>query len=132
MSRQLSTQRGPSTVPATYRLVTVNPKPERAAHVASLVATRLQDRFTIQHIGNIESEDKVATTVVELKPDILFCASLWTSDESTRIINTAIAALPGLLTHAVPYGLHNTGGPDAVVTHLADSIGSLINNKDKI
>ena len=43
-----------------------------------------------------------------------------------RIVNAATAARPGLLTHAVPFGLHNTGGPDAVVAHLADSIGSLI------
>ena len=71
MPRRLSTLRGP---PTTFRLVTVNPKPERAAHVASLVTARLRDRFTIQHVGNIESEDAVASTVAALQPDILVCS----------------------------------------------------------
>lgn len=37
-----------------FRLVTVNPQPERAKNVVSKVIARLQDQYTITHVGNID------------------------------------------------------------------------------
>lgn len=48
MATATPTPKGP------FRLVTVNPQPERAENVVSKVIARLQDQYTIIHAGNID------------------------------------------------------------------------------
>lgn len=55
-----------------------------------------------------------------------FCASMWTPEESTRIIETARAIVPDIKTHALPQGFQVSKGPEAVVDYLLEEIPKLL------
>ncbi|KAK5221265.1 hypothetical protein LTR96_005174 [Exophiala xenobiotica] len=109
-----------------YKLVTVNTAPERAKRLIGRVVEALKDQYTIQHMANCETIDAVEPTVKEIKPDVLFCASMWTPEESARIQQIAKDNVPGIKTHAIPQGLQVEKGPDAVVEYLKEQIPGLL------
>jgi hypothetical protein len=59
-----------------YRLVTVNNSPERAKRLIGRVVEALKDRYTIIHVANCDSLDRVEETVLEYRPDVLVCSVL--------------------------------------------------------
>jgi len=109
-----------------YRLVTVNNAPERAKRLIGRVVEKLKDRYTIVHVANCDSLDLVEETVKEHKPDVLFCASMWTPEESQKVFATAREIVPDIKTHAIPQGLQVQRGPDAVVEYLEEQIPKLL------
>ncbi|OAP59218.1 hypothetical protein AYL99_06516 [Fonsecaea erecta] len=109
-----------------YRLVTVNKVPERAKRLIGRVTEELKDQYTIQHLANCESIDEVEGTVKELQPDVLFCASMWTPEESSRIQQIARSIVPDIKTHAIPEGLQVQKGPDGVVEYLKENIPRIL------
>lgn len=56
-----------------YRLVTVNNAPERAKRLIGRVTESLKDRYTIVHVANCDSLDRVEEVVGEFRPDVLVC-----------------------------------------------------------
>jgi hypothetical protein len=55
-----------------------------------------------------------------------FSASMWSSEEAAQIRSIAKAVNPEIKTHAIPQGLHNRGGPDAIVEYLTHEIPLLL------
>ncbi|KIY00006.1 uncharacterized protein Z520_04643 [Fonsecaea multimorphosa CBS 102226] len=109
-----------------YRLVTVNTAPERAKRLIGRVTEELKDQYTIQHLANCESIDEVEGKVKEIQPDVLFCASMWTPEESSKIQQIARSIVPDIKTHAIPEGLQVQKGPDAVVEYLKEQIPKIL------
>ncbi|KAF6814665.1 hypothetical protein CSOJ01_03888 [Colletotrichum sojae] len=113
-----------------YRLVTVNTAPERAKRLVGRMIEALKDQYTIEHVGNCETEcagmDEVEGKVKEHQPDVLFCASMWTAEEADQILSTARSIVPGIKTHAIPHGLQVERGPDAIVEHLLEKVPALL------
>ncbi|ETI25658.1 hypothetical protein G647_02432 [Cladophialophora carrionii CBS 160.54] len=109
-----------------YRLVTVNTAPDRAKTLIGRVAEDLKDQYTIQHLANCESIDEVEGTVRELRPNLLFCASMWTPQESARIQQIARSIVPDIKTHAIPEGLQVQKGPDGVVEYLRENLPAIL------
>ncbi|OAA66931.1 Fumarylacetoacetase protein [Niveomyces insectorum RCEF 264] len=107
-------------------LLTVNTAPERAKRLIGRVVERLQDRYTIIHVDNCERIDEVENKVQTYKPDLLFCASMWTAEEADTILGIGKRLLPNIRTHAIPYGLQVEQGPDAVVDYLEKEIPKLL------
>ncbi|EXJ75435.1 uncharacterized protein A1O5_02131 [Cladophialophora psammophila CBS 110553] len=109
-----------------YRLVTVNTAPERAKRLIGRVTEDIKEQYTIQHVANCESIEEVEGKVKEIQPDLLFCASMWTPEESARIQQIARSIVPDIKTHAIPEGLQAQKGPDAVVEYLKEHIPSIL------
>ena len=57
-----------------------------------------------------------------IQPDFLFCASMWSKEESDEMRAIADKLVPGIRTYAIPQGLQVKEGPDAVVEHLKNQI----------
>lgn len=57
---------------------------------------------------------------------IQFCASTWTPEESEKILQIAQEVVPGIKTHAVPRGLVDRDGEDAMVNYLKNSIQDIL------
>ncbi|KAL6860751.1 hypothetical protein ACO1O0_004785 [Amphichorda felina] len=114
------TPRGP------FRLVTVNNVPERAKRLIGRMVEELKDRYTIDYVGNCTSKEEVEPKVRELRPDILFCASMWTVEESNEMRETARSIIPKIKTYAIPHGLQVERGPDAIVEHLVEQVPLLL------
>lgn len=55
-----------------------------------------------------------------------FCASMWTAEQSAAILKSAKETIPGIKTHAIPFGLQVNDGPDAIVKHLEERIPELL------
>ncbi|EFY85753.1 hypothetical protein MAC_08223 [Metarhizium acridum CQMa 102] len=121
-----------STVPimpaSSYRLVTVNTAPERAKRLVGRTTEALKDRYTIEHVANCERIDEVESKVQEYQPDLVFCASMWTSDEANQILSTARSVKPDIKTHIIPHGLQVERGPDAIVEHLLEEIPKILDS----
>ncbi|EFQ30881.1 hypothetical protein CGRA01v4_12951 [Colletotrichum graminicola] len=111
-----------------YKLVTVNTAPERAKRLVGRVVEELKDRYTIEHVANCDKIDEVEGKVKEHQPDIIFCASMWTSEEADQILKTARSLKPGIKTHVIPHGLQVEKGPDAVVEHLLEKVPQIIDS----
>ncbi|TDZ13439.1 hypothetical protein C8035_v004459 [Colletotrichum spinosum] len=109
-----------------YRLITVNNAPERAKRLIGRMVEALKDQYTIDYVANCESIDEVEDKVKEFKPDVLFCASMWTAEEADRAFSTARAIVPNVKTHAIPHGLQVERGPDAIVEHLLEKVPALL------
>lgn len=112
----------------TWRLVTVNTAPERAKRLIGRVAEDLKDRYTIVHVANADSIEQVESLVKEHKPNLLFCASMWTPAQSAQIQEIARGIVPDIKTHAIPQGLQVERGPDAVVEYLREEIPKLLDS----
>ncbi|KAF1809763.1 hypothetical protein P152DRAFT_484377 [Eremomyces bilateralis CBS 781.70] len=113
-----------------FKLVTVNTAPERAYRLIGRVAKALEDRYTLVHAGNCEKIDEVEGKVREIQPDLLFCASMWSSEEAEQIQAIAKELRPGIKTHAIPHGLQVERGPDAIVEYLLEKVPSLLDQID--
>ncbi|KAF4995355.1 hypothetical protein F66182_16402 [Fusarium sp. NRRL 66182] len=109
-----------------YRLVTVNTAPERAKRLIGRLVEALKDRYTIIHVDNCETIEEVEPKVTEHQPDVLFCASMWTAEQSAAIFETARKIRPGIKTHAIPHGLQVERGPDAIVEYLVENVPKLL------
>ena len=127
-----------------YKLVTVNTAPERAKRLVGRVAEDLKDRYEIQHIHNCESKstssaqfsitlltclpaiEEVEAAVTKHQPEVLFCASMWTSEQAAEIQTIAKKVKPDIATYAIPHGLQVERGPDAIVEHLDSMVPQIL------
>ncbi|KAH8883507.1 hypothetical protein GQ53DRAFT_882733 [Thozetella sp. PMI_491] len=116
----MSTNRGP------WRLLTVNTAPERAKRLIGQMIQALENDYDIEHIGNCENIDEVAPKVTANKPNVIFCASMWTAEQANEIFGTAKSIVPDIKTHAIPTGLQVEKGPDAVVEYLVREVPKLL------
>ncbi|EME77293.1 uncharacterized protein MYCFIDRAFT_60119 [Pseudocercospora fijiensis CIRAD86] len=101
-----------------YRLVTVNTAPDRAKRLIGRLVDALKDKYEIKHVANCERVDEVERAVTDQQPELLFCASMWTSEEAAEIQTIAKNVKPDVATYAIPYGMQVQEGPDRVVEHL--------------
>ncbi|KPM41297.1 hypothetical protein AK830_g5224 [Neonectria ditissima] len=109
-----------------WRLVTVNTAPERAKRLIGRMMEALKDRYDIEYLDNCENIDEVLPKVTKHKPNVLFCASMWTPEEADTIFSTARSVVPNIKTHAIPTGLQVERGPDAVVDYLVEEVPKLL------
>nr|XP_036581422.1 uncharacterized protein CTRU02_08472 [Colletotrichum truncatum]KAF6789773.1 hypothetical protein CTRU02_08472 [Colletotrichum truncatum] len=120
----MSSPKGP------FKLITVNTAPERAKRLIGRMVEALKDQYTIDYVANCEIAcvgiDEVEAKVKEHQPDVLFCASMWTAEESAQIFSIARAIRPDVKTHAIPHGLQVERGPDAIVEHLLENVPKLL------
>jgi hypothetical protein len=68
----------------------------------------------------------VKKVVTELQPDVLFTASMWTSEESIGARKAALEVKPDIKTFALPQGLQVNRGPDAVVEFIVENLPGII------
>ncbi|KAL0471876.1 hypothetical protein QR685DRAFT_217333 [Neurospora intermedia] len=110
-----------------YKLVTVNTAPDRAKRLIGHVVEDVKDEYTIIHVGNAASIEEVKSVVEELRPNILFTASMWTPEEAHQIIAIAKKVVgEDLKTFSLPQGLQVNKGPDAVVEYIEENLPSLL------
>ncbi|KAM0276267.1 hypothetical protein ACHAQH_006942 [Verticillium albo-atrum] len=109
-----------------FRLVTVNTAPERAKRLIGRMTEALSDEYTIDYVANCESIAEVEGKVKEFRPDVLFSASMWSSEEAAEIQKIAREIVPDIKTHAIPQGLQVERGPDAIVEHLLEEVPKLL------
>ena len=112
-----------------FKLVSVNTAPERAKRLIGRFVEAVKDQYTIIHSANCETIDQVEETVKRFQPDVLFCASMWTPEESARIQQIAREIVPNIRTHALPQGLQVQRGPDAVVEYLVERAPEIFGTK---
>ncbi|ODN76337.1 hypothetical protein L198_08113 [Cryptococcus wingfieldii CBS 7118] len=65
----------------------------------------------------------------EPRPDILFCASMWTPEEQTEIQRIAKNTIPCIKTYAIPTGMHVKAGPEGIIKYLTERIDSIVNGE---
>ncbi|CZS92715.1 uncharacterized protein RAG0_03239 [Rhynchosporium agropyri] len=109
-----------------FKLCTVNTVPERAKRLVGRVVEEVKEEYTILHVENAERIEDVKAMCERNKPDVLFCASMWTKDESDEIQRIAKETVPGIKTMAIPQGLQVENGPDAVVEYLKEKWPGLV------
>ncbi|KAH6987526.1 hypothetical protein BKA56DRAFT_577039 [Ilyonectria sp. MPI-CAGE-AT-0026] len=109
-----------------WRLVTVNTAPERAKRLIGRMMEALKDRYDIEYVANCENMAEVLPKVTEHKPNVIFCASMWTPEEASTIFATAKSVVPDIKTHAIPTGLQVEKGPDAIVDYLVEQVPKLL------
>jgi len=109
-----------------FKLDNVNTAPERAFRLIGRLTEQLKERYTIVHAANCETIEEVLPKVEEIQPELLFCASMWTSEQATQIQVIAQKARPGIKTYAIPHGLQVEKGPDAIVEHLVENVPKLL------
>ncbi|OCL03720.1 hypothetical protein AOQ84DRAFT_356760, partial [Glonium stellatum] len=111
-----------------FKLVTVNTAPERAFRLIGRLTEALKDQYTVVHAANCETIEEVGPKVKEIQPDLLFCASMWSSEQAAEIQDIARKLRPGIKTYAIPYGLQVERGPDAIVEHLMEKVPPLLDS----
>ncbi|CAK7207029.1 hypothetical protein SEUCBS139899_009837 [Sporothrix eucalyptigena] len=109
-----------------WRLVTVNTAPERAKRLIGRMIEALKDRYDIKHVDNCENLDEVVHKMTQHKPNVIFCASMWTPEQAAGVFATAKSIVPDIKTHAIPTGLQVQNGPDAVVEYLIVEVPKLL------
>ncbi|KAK3323594.1 hypothetical protein B0T19DRAFT_401907 [Cercophora scortea] len=109
-----------------YKLITVNTAPDRARRLIGRVVEDVKEQYTILHVANVATIEEVQAAVEEYQPDVLFTASMWTPEESGRIIAIAKGVIPELKTFSLPQGLQVEKGPDAVVEYIKENLPSLL------
>ncbi|WPH01180.1 Hypothetical protein R9X50_00401600 [Acrodontium crateriforme] len=112
-----------------FKLVTVNNAPERAKRLVGRVVEALKEKYTIIHAANAESPEAAGATIKEIHPDVVFAASMWSPEQSSRIFAEAREINPAVKTLAIPQGLQVERGPDAVVEWLLENVPLLIEGK---
>ncbi|KAJ9139168.1 hypothetical protein NKR23_g8075 [Pleurostoma richardsiae] len=118
----MSERKGP------FKLVTVNTAPERAKRLIGRMIEALKDRYDIEHVDNCQSIDEVVPKVTQHRPNVLFCASMWTAEEAEKIQALARSIVPDIKTHHIPTGLQVERGPDAVVEYLLEKVPPLLDS----
>ncbi|WVQ73555.1 hypothetical protein IAR50_003133 [Cryptococcus sp. DSM 104548] len=113
---------------APISLVSVNTHPDRAQRVIGSVIQKVKDRYTIVHAGNITTIEGVKPLLesTQPRPDILFCASMWTPEEQTHIQQIAKETIPGIKTYAIPTGMHVKTGPEGIIKYLTERIDVIV------
>ncbi|KAF2728210.1 hypothetical protein EJ04DRAFT_449765 [Polyplosphaeria fusca] len=114
------------TYKGPLRLLTVNTAPERAKKLIGRMVEGLKYRYEIEHVGNCAAIEEVPEKVRQLQPNILFSASMWSTEEACRIREIAERERPGIKTHAIPQGLQVERGPGAIVEYLMDNVPPLL------
>ncbi|KAL1853238.1 hypothetical protein VTK73DRAFT_9053 [Phialemonium thermophilum] len=109
-----------------YTLVTVNKVPERAKLLIGRVVDDVKDRYTITHAANVDSIDGVKATVEQVRPNLLFTASMWTPEEAQEIVAIAKSVIPDLKTFSLPQGLQVQRGSDGVVEYIKENLPALL------
>ncbi|KUJ12307.1 uncharacterized protein LY89DRAFT_592863 [Mollisia scopiformis] len=109
-----------------YKLCTVNTAPDRAKRLVGRLVEDVKDTYTIVYVENCERVEDVKSMCERNKPDVLFCASMWTIEESEEIQRIAREIVPGVRTMAIPHGLQVEKGPDAVVEFLKERWPQLV------
>ncbi|KAH8816046.1 hypothetical protein F5884DRAFT_206334 [Xylogone sp. PMI_703] len=109
-----------------FRLVTVNTVPERAKLIVGRVAEAVKEEWIIDHIENAEKIEEVKAICERQRPDVLFCASMWTKEESDKIQQIARETVPGIKTWAAPQGLQAKIGPDGMVELLKKQLPEIL------
>ncbi|KAF2477628.1 uncharacterized protein BDR25DRAFT_274917 [Lindgomyces ingoldianus] len=117
-----NTRKGP------FKLVTVNTAPERAKKLIGRMIEELKDQYWIQYLANCETIEEVGPAVQMHQPNILFSASMWSTEQAEQIRKVAERERPGIRTHAIPQGLQDKNGPDAIVAHLVDNVPPLLDS----
>ncbi|KAG9242798.1 hypothetical protein BJ878DRAFT_513729 [Calycina marina] len=103
-----------------YKLCTVNKVPARAKILIGRLVENVKEKYTIHYVANVERVEDVKAMCEKEQPDVLFCASMWTKEESDEIQRIAKDTVPGVKTKAIPEGLQVEKGPDAVVEFLKE------------
>ncbi|KAH8684258.1 hypothetical protein BGZ60DRAFT_397151 [Tricladium varicosporioides] len=103
-----------------YILCTVNTAPERAKRIVGRVVEDVKEEYTIDYRANSERIEDVKAMCEREQPNVLFCASMWTEEESNEIQRIAKETVPGIQTMAIPHGLQVEKGPDAIVAYLKE------------
>ncbi|KAF2002385.1 hypothetical protein P154DRAFT_488309 [Amniculicola lignicola CBS 123094] len=116
------TRKGP------FKLVTVNTAPERAKKLVGHMIEGLKDRYDIEHVDNCSTIEEVAPKVKQHQPNLLFSASMWTSEQAKEIREIAERERPGIATHAIPQGLQVERGPEAIVEYLLENVPALLDS----
>ncbi|KAG4417305.1 hypothetical protein IFR04_009595 [Cadophora malorum] len=109
-----------------YKLCTVNTAPERAKRLVGRVVEDVKEDYTILYVENAERIEDVKSMCERNKPDVLFCASMWTKEESDEIQKIAKETVAGIKTMAIPQGLQVEKGPDAIVEFLKEKWPGLV------
>jgi len=109
-----------------FKLMSVNTAPERAKRLIGRIIEDVKDKYEIHHVANAETLEQVPALVEEFKPDVLFCASMWTPEQSSEVFATARKIVPNVKTLAIPTGLQVNKGPDAVVEWVKEKLPGLI------
>jgi len=104
----------------------VNTAPARAKLVIGRVVEDLKDEWTIYHVENAEKIQDVREICERQRPDLLFCASMWTTEESDEIQQIAREAKPGIKTFVIPQGLQAEKGPDGVVEYVKEHLPEIL------
>ncbi|KAK5046004.1 hypothetical protein LTR84_008791 [Exophiala bonariae] len=74
--------------------------------------------------------EDVHDIVQQVQPDVLFCASMWTEDESKQIQQIARNIIPNIRTYAVPHGMQVAIGPDATVEHVKSKLVEILSQEN--
>ncbi|KAH7146875.1 hypothetical protein B0J13DRAFT_584330 [Dactylonectria estremocensis] len=108
----MATNRGP------WRLVTVNTTPKRTKRLIRRMIKTLKDYYGIEYVDKCE----IAPKVTKDRPNVLFCASMWTPEQSDQAFTTAKSIVSDLKTHVILTRLQDKRGPDAVVEYLVEEV----------
>ncbi|KAH9913986.1 uncharacterized protein BXZ73DRAFT_92891 [Epithele typhae] len=108
------------------KLVTVNTAPDRAKRLIGRVVEDVRDSYTIVYAANAERIEDVKPMLLKERPDVVFTASMWTLEESQKIVQLAKETVPGIKTFCLPYGLQAEKGPDAVVEYIEENLPGLL------
>ncbi|KAK5137061.1 hypothetical protein LTR08_001070 [Meristemomyces frigidus] len=111
-----------------YKLVTVNNAPERAKIIVGRVIEALKDEYTIEYAANAESPEAAKAVFEKIMPDVVFTASMWTPEQSSKVLDQAREVNPKVKTLALPQGLQVAKGPDGVVDYIKEQLPALIDS----
>ncbi|KAJ9614970.1 hypothetical protein H2200_001044 [Cladophialophora chaetospira] len=112
--------------PESYKLLSVNTAPDRARRMIQKIVEDVKNEYTIIHCANAASIEEVESLASLHQPDILFCASMWTPEQSTEIKRIARKVVHGLRCYAVPQGMQVRDGPEATVEHVKSQLPNII------
>ncbi|PVH92153.1 hypothetical protein DM02DRAFT_722176 [Periconia macrospinosa] len=110
----------------SFQVIDGEYRPRQSKIVIGRVVDILKDDYTIIYVANCISKDEVAQKVQEYQPDMLFSATMWTSEDAAEIEHAARFIRSDIKFYAIPFGLQVEKGPDAVVKHLLEQIPRLL------
>jgi hypothetical protein len=93
-----------------------------------IASVRIEERPFLRLTDPALAVEEVALTVRRYQPNVLFSASMWSSEEAEKIRSIAEKERPGIKTHAIPQGLQVERGPDAIVEYLLEIVPSLLDS----
>ncbi|QIX01725.1 hypothetical protein AMS68_007242 [Peltaster fructicola] len=112
---------------APIKLLTVNDTPARAKALVERVIADLGDKHELALVGNVEDPKDVKKSVEELKPDVIFTASMWTEEQAKQAVADAKSVKPDIKHLSLPYGLQKEKGPDGVVAYIKEHLPAVLN-----